>query len=143
MRKSQFKNDIKATKKMRLPWQGLLLWMIACALIIWRFNHFDRLDLARPTVMSIAMLGFLMTLKWRLRQRLWFWIAMTAFVALHVFLILFVRWSGKWVPAAAIAGAATLDFCAMLWILDTVENLRRGEQSEKDERRDRDTASLG
>jgi len=35
-------------------------------------------------------------------------------------LILFVPWTTKWVPALAIAGADSADFCIALWILALV-----------------------
>ena len=48
---------------------------------------------------------------------------MTVIAALHVPLILLVPWSDGWVPAMAIAGIDSVDFCLMIWIVSTVGNL--------------------
>ena len=58
--------------------------------------------------------------KWRLRRRAWFWLTTGFAAALHVPLIMYVPWTTKWVPALAIAGIASVDFCAILWLVDAV-----------------------
>ncbi len=45
---------------------------------------------------------------------------MTAFVALHVLLILFVPWRTRWVPASACAAIGAVDLYRMLAILFVV-----------------------
>jgi hypothetical protein len=113
-------NDLKAAKQMRLPWWGVLCWMIGCALIVWLFDHLGRFDLARPALYSIGMFGIAVAIKWKLRRHLWFWITMTVIVALHVVLILFVPWTTKWVPAIVIIPIGIADLYAMLAILSVV-----------------------
>jgi len=117
---ADIKNDIKAAKKMRLPWWGVLCWMIGCALIGWPFYHFGRPDLARPTLISIGMLGFAAAIKWKLKRHVWFWITVTVIAALHVLLIRSVPWPTKWVPAFEIIPIAIADLYAMLAILSVV-----------------------
>ena len=51
------------------------------------------------------------------------------FVALHILLISFVPWTTKRVPAAAYAGAASIDLCAMLWMLSLLQ--KREEKAEQ------------
>ncbi len=114
------KNDIKAAKKMRIPWWGLLCIGIGSLPIYWLFDHSGRLDLALPTLNCILVLGFLVALKWKLRRCVWFWIIMTTIALLHVPLLLFVPWTTKWVPALAIAFIDSADFCVILSILSVV-----------------------
>jgi chromate transport protein ChrA len=95
-------DDMKAARQMRLPWWGVLCWMIVCALIMWLFDSLGRFDLARPTLYGIGMLGVAIAIKWKLRRHVWFWITMTGIVALHVLLILVVPWTTKWVPAIVV-----------------------------------------
>jgi hypothetical protein len=116
----QVDNDLKAAKQMRLPWWGVLCWMIGCAPIVWLFDHLGRFDLARPALYSIGVLGVAIAIKWKLRRHLWFWITMTVIAALHVPLILFVPWTTKWVPAIMIIPIGLADFYAMLAILSVV-----------------------
>ena len=128
----QVDNDLKAAKQMRLPWWGVLCWMIGCALIVWLFDHLGRFDLARPALYSIGMLGVAIAIKWKLRRHLWFWITMTVIAALHVPLILFVPWTTKWVPAIVIIPIGLADFYAMLAILSVVGKLvERPKTSER------------
>lgn len=54
--------------------------MICSVPVIALFDYFGRFDLARPTLVSMAVLGFAIAVKWKLRGRVWFWITMTVFV---------------------------------------------------------------
>jgi hypothetical protein len=116
-------NDIRAAKKMRLPWWGVLCGIIGSTFSAWLFDHFGRLDLTLPTLVSIGMLGFAIAVKWKLRRSVWFWITMTVIVALHVLLILSVPWTTNWVPAIVIIPFAIADLYAMLAILSVVGKL--------------------
>ena len=49
-----------------------------------------------------------------------FWVTMTVIAALHVLLILSVRWTTKWVPAVVSAGIGIADFYVMFAILSVV-----------------------
>jgi hypothetical protein len=128
----QLDNDIKAAKQMRLPWWGVLCWMIGCALIALPLALLGRFDLARPTLYSIGMLGVAFAIKWKLRRHMWFWITMTAIAALHVLLILSVPWTTKWVPAIVIIPIGIADLYAMLAILSVVGKfMERPKTSER------------
>lgn len=119
----EIKKDIRAAKKMRLSGWQLCCWMIACAVIIWPLNHSGRLDLALPTLNCIGVFGFLIVLKWKLRRRAWFWATVAIVAALHVSLILLVPWTGKWVPAIAVAAIDSADLIAILAILAVLGKL--------------------
>ena len=119
---NDIRNDIKAAKKVpRLPWWGVLCGIIGSALGAWLFDHFGRLSLFLPTLNSVAILGFTIALKWKLRRNAWFWITMTTIAALHIPLILFVPWTTKWVPAGAIAAIDSVDLIVILAILSVVQ----------------------
>lgn len=105
---------------MRLPWWAVLCLIIGSLPIYWLFDHFGRLNIALPTLNCIAVLGFLIALKWKLRRCAWFWIIMTIIATLHVPLILLVPWTSKWVPAIAIALIDSVDFCVVLTVLSVV-----------------------
>ena len=128
-------NEIKAAKKLRLPWWGVLCGIVGSFLCAWLFDNFGKLDLVLPALNSIAVLGFMLVLKRKLWRHAWFWGIMAVIAALHVPLVLFVPWGSKWVPALAIAAIDSLDFCLILWILAIVEKFM-GEQKTA-ERRDR------
>jgi hypothetical protein len=120
-------SDIKAAKKLRLPWWGVLCGIIGSFLCAWLFDNFGKLELVPPILNSIAVLGFMLVLKRKLWRYAWFWGTMALIVALHVPLILFVPWGTRWVPALAIAAIDSVDFCLILWILGVVGKFM-GEQ---------------
>ena len=93
------------------------------ALIAWLFAHLGRFDLARPTLISIGMLGVAVAIKWKLRRHIWFWIIMTLIAALHLALILSVSWATEWVPAVAIVPIGIADLYASLGIVSVVGTL--------------------
>lgn len=115
------KGDIRAAKKIRLPWWGVLLVIIGSLPIYWVFDHFGRLNIALPTLNSVGMLAFAIAVKWKLRRRAWLWITMAVIAALHFPLILFVPWGARWVPALAIAAIDSADLIVMLAILAVVQ----------------------
>jgi len=123
---NDIKNDVTAAKKMRLPWWGVLCAIIAGLPIVWLFDHFGKFNLFLPTFNCVAVLGFAIALKWRMRRCAWFWITMTILAALHVPLILFVPWTTKWVPAIAIAAIDSVDLIVMLAILSVVGKFMEG-----------------
>ena len=88
--KTEIKADIKAAKKIRLPWWGLLTWMAACLPAILLFDRYGKPALALPTLNCVAVLGFVIAVKWKLIRQLWFWITMALIAALHVALILII-----------------------------------------------------
>ncbi|PYY17050.1 MAG: hypothetical protein DMG60_12985 [Acidobacteria bacterium] len=123
------KNDIKAGKKIWLPWWAVLCLIIGALPVVWLFDHFGKLNLFLPTFNCIAVLGFAIAVKRKLRRHTWFWGMMTILAALHVPLILFVPWTTKWVPATAIAAIDSADLIVMLTILSVVGKFMEGSKT--------------
>jgi hypothetical protein len=120
------KDDIKAARKIRLPWWVLLCLGIVSLPTYWLFDHFGKFGLALPTLNSVLVVGFTIAVKWKLRRHTWFWGTMAILAALHVPLILFVPWTTKWVPALAIAAIDSGDLIVMLAILAVVAKFMEG-----------------
>lgn len=114
------KNDIREAKKLRLPWWGLLSWMAACGLVEWLLFDLGKMNLALPTLNSVAVVGFAIALKRKLGRHVWFWGIMAAIAALHIPLVLLVPWGTRWVPALAIAVIDSADLITILVILAVV-----------------------
>ena len=117
---NDIKNDIKAAKKIRLPWWGVLCLIFGSLPIYWLFNHWGRLNIALPILNCVGMLAFAIAVKRKLRRHAWFWGTMGILAALHVPLILLVPWGTRWVPALAIAAIDSADLIVMLAILAVV-----------------------
>jgi len=113
--------DTKALKKMRLPWWGAFLGVVASFLGSWAFDHFGRLDLAVPALFGIAVFGIAIAVKWKLRRHVWFWITMMAIVALHIVLVVAVPWPTSWIPAIVLVPIGAADLYLMLVIVVFVQ----------------------
>lgn len=123
------KSDIKAAKKLRLPWWGVLGLMVGAFLCAWLFDNFGKLELVLPFLNSILVLGFMLVLKRKLWPYRWFWISMAVLAALHVPLVLLVPWTTRWIPALTIAAIDSADFCLILWILAVVGKSVKGQKA--------------
>lgn len=123
-----FKHDISAAKRFRLPWWAVLSWTAFCVPVVVLLDHFGKIDLALPILNSIAVFIFLITIKWKLRRFAWFWAIVLIMAGLHVPLILLIPWTVKWVPALAIASIDTVDAIALLWLLSLVGNFMGEEK---------------
>lgn len=64
-------------KQMRLSWRGVLGVMFGTAALAFIFISLRRFDLARPSMVSIAMVGLAIVMRWKLRKHVWFWVTMT------------------------------------------------------------------
>ena len=62
-------------------------------------------------------------MRWRFRCRAWFWITIACLLALHVPFILYVLWTGRWIPAVAILPIGVLDLGVILGSITFAEKL--------------------
>jgi hypothetical protein len=123
--KAEVKSDIKAARKLWMPWWLVLAWMAFCLPVIILSDRVGRLGMSLPLLNCIAVFGFLIYLKRRLRRQVKFWTTLAVLAALHALVIWYVPWTSKWVPAVAIAIISSVDFCLMLWIVDAVGRFDR------------------
>ena len=124
---TQVRSDLKAARKLWLPWQLLLPLMAlsfgACVVL----DHYGMLNMTLPVLNCGFFFGLLIYLKWGLRGQPLFWATIAALAAIHAMLIWCIPWTSDWVPAAAIAVISSIDFAAMLWTLAAVEVLVGGQ----------------
>lgn len=113
-------------RQMRLPWWGVLCVIVGALILGLLFVYFGRFDLARPTLISVAIVAIAIAMRWKLRRHLWFWGTMIILAALHVPLILFVHWTTKWVPALVTIPIGLADLYVMLWVLSVVGKFMEG-----------------
>jgi hypothetical protein len=105
------------------------LWIISAAVLTSPlFFYFDQQG--KPgtgRAAWVCALVFLIVLKvrWGLKSRPWFWITITALLALHFPLILFVPWTSSWIPAVGIWPLAVLDCAIILGCIAVVEKLMK------------------
>jgi hypothetical protein len=93
--KKDMESDIRAAKRIWLPWWAVLSMIIVSLPIVWLFDHFGHLKLFLPTFGSVGMLALLIVLKWRFRRHAWFWATVVILAAVHVLVVLVVPWTDK------------------------------------------------
>lgn len=103
-----------------MSWTGGLCIFFGTILLALLFVSVGRFDLARPTMVSVVMVGLAIAMRWKLRKHAWFWITMIILAALHVPLILFLPSTTRWIPAILIAPIGIADLYAMLWVISAV-----------------------
>jgi hypothetical protein len=99
-------------KQMRMSWRGGLFVFFGTILLALLFVSIGRFEL--------AMVGLVITMRWKLRKHVWFWITVTILAALHLPLILFLPSTTRWIPAILIAPIGIADLYAMLWVISVV-----------------------
>ena len=129
--RAQVRDDIKAARKIWLPWRVLLPFGIFSLVVIVICDHFGRLNMSLPLLNCVAVFGLLIYLKWSLRRQLVFWSTIAVLAALHAVLLWSIPWTSKWVPSVAIAGISSVDFCLMLWVLAAVEAVTESQVASK------------
>lgn len=112
---------------MRLPWWGVLCVIAGTILLGLLFIEFGRFDLARPSLLTAAIIVLTIIMRWKLKRHVWFWLTTIIFAVLHVPLILFVPWTTKWIPAFVIIPIGIADLYVLLWVLSVVGKFM-GEQ---------------
>jgi hypothetical protein len=119
---------------MRLPWWGVLCVIAGTILLGLFFIEFGRFDLARPSLLTAAVVVLTIIMRWKLKRHVWFWLTMIILAALHVPLILFVPWKTKWIPAFVIIPIGIADLYLMLWVLSVVGKFMGEEQKPTEKR---------
>lgn len=111
----------KEDKALRLSWRGVLALIAATFALGLLFDHYEVHAPMRPLMFAAATIGSVLTLRWRLRHHLWFWIVLSIVAAFHVAVIFMREWSDQWVPAAALTPFGMIDVYAMLVALAAIE----------------------
>ena len=107
-------------RKVRLPWWGVLCVILGTILLTGLFDYLGKLSLARPALVSVAIVSIAIALRWKLKRHTWFWITMIVLAALHIPLVLFIPWTTKWVPAIVTIPIGMADLYIMLWRLSVI-----------------------
>jgi hypothetical protein len=89
-----------------------------------------RPELRYPVIASLLAIGFAIRGSWELRGRLWFWTTISAIVALHLALILFVPWKSGWVPARVTMLFCIVDLAIIFGVIAIVQKVMKADVGE-------------
>jgi hypothetical protein len=92
------------------------------------FDQQGKPGTGRAAWICAGMFLIAMKVRWELRSRPWFWIAVAVLLALHLPLILLVPWTSRWIPAVGILPIGILDLAIILGCIALVEKLVKSSQ---------------
>jgi hypothetical protein len=124
----EIKSDLKTARKYHLPWWAIVGLIIVGIPVAAIFDHFGKLDLYLPVFNTIAAFGFVVFVKRSFWGNAWFWLTMAVVAILNAAVLLYIPWDDKWHPAMAWAGFSSIEFIAILLILDLVERFVNGKR---------------
>ena len=105
------------------------LWAIAGMVLtsplFFFFEEQGKAATGRAAWICAGLIFIATKMRWQFRNRAWFWITIGCLLALHIPLILYVPWTGKWVPAIAILPIGVLDLVVILGSIALVERLMK------------------
>ena len=127
------KSDFKATRRIRLQkwyWVSLIIGGLAILLVLLAVGKFELADMALGCFAGIICS---VAIKWKFRGCSWFWITIAIVAALHIPIVMLVRFPEAWESGPAIGPiflVALPDVFVMLTIVDIVARLvtRRAHQ---------------
>jgi hypothetical protein len=86
-------------------------------------EHFAGSGSGLPTSLAALVVTPSVWWRWDLSNKLWFWAAVVAIIALHMMLILHVHWTTRWIPAVISAPFCILDGLLILQVFELGEKL--------------------
>ena len=106
---------------------GVMLFLIP-------FYYFDRMDLARPSLGSAAVIGCAIFTYWKVRSRRWFWIAIAGVTALHVYAVLHVEWSDERASIYILGFLGLIDYGSTCGLIKIIEIICRSPEDAESQR---------
>jgi len=70
--------------------------------------------------------------RWELHDRVWFWPTIILISLVHLYALIAVTWTSKWIPAALIFPFCAVDGIAILWIFQLIEKLTSSQTAKEE-----------
>lgn len=77
----------------------------------------------RAAAISVGVVATVVRACWDLRKHTWFWATVAVLIAIHVFLILLIPWTGKSYPGYTLLPIGVLDYGIMYGSFKLVEKM--------------------
>lgn len=101
----------------------VILMMLATSPICLIFLYFGKPGNARAGWFLSAVIVIAAKVRWELHNRVWFWPTIIIVSLIHLYAIIAVPWTSKWIPAVFIFPVCAADGVAILGILQLIEKL--------------------
>jgi hypothetical protein len=105
----------------RWRWHLLGAGVGVTAVVLWSlFYELGHREMARPAVAMMAVIVSVVKVEWELHTQLWFWLIIALVAALHAYVLVWVPWTARWVPAVVMLPFAVIDGAAIIIAVDFV-----------------------
>ena len=92
--------------------------------VFFLFIYLGKPDLGLAVFLVLGMIMFAIKIRWHLRKHVWFWATVVFILALHIPLVLIVRWPHGSTPTLVYTlPIGIADFFIILWGVDSAERL--------------------
>jgi hypothetical protein len=107
----------------RLTRKAALVVTLCAILLSFAFEYLA--DPARGRVASIcaAMIMTTIWMRWDLRKRVWFWVAIAILALIHLPFVMLIPWTNKNYPGAVLLPEALLDLAIIYGAIKLIEKL--------------------
>jgi hypothetical protein len=99
---------------------GYLLVLVMLPVMIF-FTHIGKTDLGGSVAICLAMNILAVGVCWDLRRRWWFWAVVVLVLALHVPVILMIKWPDRWVSRFALLPIGLADMLVTVGVVRFVQ----------------------
>jgi hypothetical protein len=111
----------KEDRTFRLNWWQILCVIASSALASWLLASVGRFDLSRPILADLGALFIAIRLRWRLRDRIWFWATIFTFTALSCLLIATLTWTTEGPSRPIVGGFMAVSVYCLFVVLHAFE----------------------
>lgn len=101
--------------------KALLVLLAILLPVYFLVRHIAGSDRAFTAMDCLAMIMIAIGICWDLRRHLWFWGVMIVVMALHVPVVLMVRWPHYWIPGVALLPIGLIDLLIIVKVVRFLE----------------------
>jgi hypothetical protein len=116
-------------EKKTTDYSGVIIGAVLLPVVFF-FIYLGKEDMGRSVCIVLAAILLAIRIRWDLRKHFWFWGVLVLVFALHIPLLVFVRWPHGWIPAIAILPIAVADCLVILGIFRLAERVTKSTQTE-------------
>ena len=111
------------TSKRSIGTLWVFLSVLATSPICVIFLYLGKPGSARAGWILSVVIVLAAKVRWELHNRVWFWPTIILISIVHLYAVIAVPWTSKWIPAALIFPFCAVDGIAILGILQLIEKL--------------------
>jgi hypothetical protein len=108
-------------RQFRLNWWQILCVITFGALATFALSFSSRFDISRPLLASVGSILITIKLRWRLRNRVWFWLTIAVYTILAAGLTLALTWSTNGASRPIISGVMVISTYCIFAVLNAFE----------------------